>query len=108
MKFFLLPLICIISFSIINAQTKVKGTIKDNAGQPIPSGSIIKGTTFGGPSDFDGNYNFTTSSIGEQTVKLFFINFKTYEKKIKLNSTSINVNVVFRDGGAQLMEMIWL
>tara|TARA_R110000822_G_scaffold258116_2_gene383569 strand:- start:292 stop:522 length:231 start_codon:yes stop_codon:yes gene_type:complete len=33
---------------------------------------------------------------------------KTYEKKVKLNGTTINLNVVFRDGGAQLMEMIWL
>mgnify|MGYP002810000125 FL=1 len=33
---------------------------------------------------------------------------KIYEKKVKLNGTTINLNVVFRDGGAQLMEMIWL
>jgi iron complex outermembrane receptor protein len=92
----------------MNAQTKVKGTIKDTAGQPISSASIIKGITFGGPSDFDGNYSFITSSFGEQTLQVSFINFKTYEEKIKLTGTTINVNVVFRDGGAQIMEMIWL
>ena len=44
----------------MNAQTKVKGTIIDNVGQPMASASIIKATTFGGPSDFYGNYSFTT------------------------------------------------
>lgn len=107
MKKTLLTLICIISFSAINAQTKVKGIIKDNAGQPIPGASIIiKGTTSGGSSDFDGNYNFTTSSTGEQTLQVSFIGFKTYEKKINLNGTLINVNIVLQEGGAQLDEIV--
>jgi iron complex outermembrane receptor protein len=107
MKKILLTLICIISFSVMNAQTKVKGTIKDNAGLPIPGASIIiKGTTSGGSSDFDGNYNFTTSSTGEQTLQVSFIGFKAYEKKINLNGTSINLNVVLQEGGAQLDEIV--
>jgi hypothetical protein len=41
-------------------------------------------------------------------VQVSFINFKTCKKKVALNGALINGNVVLRDRGAQLMEMIWL
>ncbi len=70
MKQILLTLLCVFSFSVIVAQTNVKGTIKDNTGQGIPGASvIIKGTTSGGISDFDGNFSFTTIAIGKQTIQ---------------------------------------
>ncbi|SDR65751.1 Outer membrane receptor proteins, mostly Fe transport [Polaribacter sp. KT25b] len=107
MKKTLLTLICIISFYAINGQTKIKGAIKDNIGEPIPGASvIIKGTTSGGSSDFDGNYNFTTSSTGEQTLQVSYVGFKTYEKKINLNGASLTINVVLQEGGAQLDEIV--
>ena len=96
-----------ISFSATYTQTKVKGTIKDATGGPIPSASIIiKGTTSGGTSDFDGNFSFTTTSTGEQTLQVSYIGFKAFEKIVTLNGTTITVDVVLQEGGSQLDEIV--
>jgi iron complex outermembrane receptor protein len=79
MKKIVLTLICIISFFAMNAQTKVKGTIKDTAGERILGASIIiKGTSFGGSSDFDGNFSFTTSITGTQTLQVSYIGYSIF------------------------------
>lgn len=107
MKKILLTLICIISFSATFAQTKVKGTIKDATGEPIPGASIIiKGTTSGGSSDFDGNFSFTTSSTGAQTLQVSYIGYSTFEKAINLDGTAVTVDVVLQEGGDQLDEVV--
>jgi iron complex outermembrane receptor protein len=61
----------------MNAQTKVKGTIIGNVGQPMPSASSIKGTTSGGPSVFlaraeveDVNYQYSVLSEFNNNPKL--------------------------------------
>lgn len=107
MKKILLTLICIVGFSATYGQTVVKGTVKDTSGNPIPSASVlIKGTTSGGSSDFDGNFNFTTTSTGSQTIQVSYIGYKTFEKAINLTGSSLTINVVLEEGGAQLDEVV--
>tara|TARA_R110002126_G_scaffold291790_1_gene458442 strand:+ start:22653 stop:25325 length:2673 start_codon:yes stop_codon:yes gene_type:complete len=107
MKHLLLTLLCVFSFSVIAAQTNIKGTIKDNTGSGIPGASIIiKGTTSGGTSDFDGNFSFKTSAEGKQTIQVSYIGFTTFLKKVNLNGTTITVDVVLKEGGAQLDEIV--
>lgn len=107
MKKILLTLTCIISISAMFAQTVVKGSVKDNLGNIIPNASvIIKGTTSGGSSDFDGNFNFTTKSTGKQTLQVSYIGYKTFEKAINLDGSSLTVTVVLQEGGAQLDEIV--
>lgn len=107
MKHLLLTLLCIFSFSVTAAQTNIKGTIKDNTGSGIPGASIIiKGTTSGGTSDFDGNFSFKTSAEGDQTIQVSYIGFRTFLKKVNLNGTTITVDIVLQEGGAQLDEIV--
>lgn len=107
MKHFLLTLLCVFSFSVIAAQTNLKGTIKDNTGAGIPGASIVvTGTTSGGTSDFDGNFSFTTSAVGEQTIRVSYIGFITYEKKVDLDGTKLTIDVVLQEGGNELDEIV--
>ena len=107
MKNLLLTLLCVFSFSVIAAQTNINGTIKDNTGSGIPGASIIiKGTTSGVTSDFDGNFSFKTSAEGEQTIQVSYIGYTTFLKKVNLNGTTIAVDVVLQEGGAQLDEIV--
>lgn len=107
MRNLLLTLLCIFSFSVIAAQTKLKGTIKDNTGAGIPGASIIiKGSSSGTSSDFDGNFSFTSNATGEQIIQVSYIGFTTFEKKVNLNGTAVKVNVVLEEGGAQLDEIV--
>ena len=107
MKKILLTLTCIISISAMFAQTVVKGSVKDKLGNIIPNASvIIKGTTSGGSSDFDGNFNFTTKSTGKQTLQVSYVGYKTFEKLINLDGSTLTVSVILQEGGAQLDEIV--
>jgi len=102
-----LSLLCVFSFSVIAAQTNIKGTIKDNTGSGIPGASIIiKGTTSGATSDFDGNFSFSTPAEGEQTIQVSYIGFTTHEKKVTLNGTTTTINVVLQEGDNNLDEIV--
>ncbi|OFX57143.1 MAG: SusC/RagA family protein [Bacteroidetes bacterium GWB2_41_8] len=82
----------LLSVSILFAQSPimVKGRVTDSAnGEPIPGVSVlIKGTSTGLITDFDGNY--TIQVPGNGTLIFSFIGMKTKEVEVN-NSTLINV-----------------
>lgn len=107
MKKILIALICIFNFSAIFSQTEVKGTIKDNLGEGIPSASIIiKGTNSGTTSDFEGNFSFTTTKTGEQTIQVSYIGYKTFEKEINLGGRTVTIDIVLQEGENNLDEIV--
>ncbi|WP_142784364.1 SusC/RagA family TonB-linked outer membrane protein [Changchengzhania lutea] len=78
--------------NIINLQEKtITGTVTDNSGIPLPGVNIIvKGTTKGAQSDFDGNY---TIGISEGEVLIFsYVGFKSLEFTVG-ESNIINVTM---------------
>ncbi|RXG12624.1 SusC/RagA family TonB-linked outer membrane protein [Leeuwenhoekiella aestuarii] len=89
----LLALVVQISF----AQTKeVTGTVTDGSGVPLPGVNIvIKGTTTGTQTDFDGNYSIS-ASIGE-TLVFSYVGFGDSEKEV---GTSNTINVTLQAGEA--------
>jgi len=82
----------LLSVSILFAQNPitVKGKLTDSAnGEPIPGVSVlIKGTSTGLITDFDGNYSIQVPGNG--TLVFSFIGMKTKEVDVN-NSTLINV-----------------
>jgi TonB-linked SusC/RagA family outer membrane protein len=75
------------------AQTlNVKGVVKDaNSGETLPGVSVvIKGTTIGAETDFDGIYNL--SNVKKGAILVFnYLGMKP--KEVIVNSTEINVNL---------------
>ena len=70
---------------IIQQKIEVSGTIFDGDGQPLPGASIlIKGTTLGTDSDFDGNFSIK-AAIGDVLV-FAYIGMTSVSKKIKDNT----------------------
>jgi len=69
------------------AQEKtVSGNVSDNSGLPLPGVNIIvKGTSNGTQSDFDGNYTIQTS-VG-QTLVFSYVGFKTVEQAVGASNT---------------------
>ncbi len=84
------------------AQTKtVSGTVSDDSGS-LPGVSIlIKGTTTGTETDFDGKYSLKAKS-GDVLV-FMYLGKKTVEKTVR-NSNIINVKMF--DGGEVLDEIV--
>ncbi len=70
----------------------IKGTIVDESNIPLPGTNVIvKGTTRGVQSDFDGNFAIKVE-IGE-TLVLSYVGFKTQEIKIA-NKSTYNLKLV--------------
>lgn len=80
-----------LSFGFIAAQS-VSGTVSDATG-PLPGASVVvKGTTNGTQTDFDGNY--TLDNVAADAIIVFsYVGFKTQEIAVNGQST-INVTMV--------------
>ncbi|MBT2160899.1 SusC/RagA family TonB-linked outer membrane protein [Zobellia barbeyronii] len=84
------------------AQQAVTGNVTDGDGVPVPGANIvIKGSTTGTQSDFDGNYTIEASS--EDVLVFSYIGYAT--KNITVgNQTSINVQLA--EDASQLEEVV--
>lgn len=85
------------------AQTKViQGSIIDETGMPIPGVNVVlKGTTKGAVTDFDGNYQI--SALEGEVLVFSFMGFQTIEKTI---GTSNTLDVIMNTDMAQLDEVV--
>jgi len=84
------------------SQTDVTGTVTDEANVPLPGVNvIIKGTTTGTSTDFDGNY--TVRANNGDVLVFSFLGFTTQE--ITYSGQS-NINVVLAESAAQLNEVV--
>ncbi len=102
--------------SMVHAQTKtITGKVYDDEGMPALGATVlIKGSSRGTTTDFDGNYSIKASA--DETLVFSFIGFKTQEIPIK-DKTTINVTfapnqealddvVVVAFGKAQTQESV--
>jgi TonB-linked SusC/RagA family outer membrane protein len=102
-KLFNLILIFLFSSAFIHAQKTVTGTINDDNGVPLPGASvIIKGTTTGVSTDFDGNYSIQVQSDSDVLV-ISYIGFKTIEITV---GTQTNINVALEVDAESLGEVV--
>ncbi|WP_438964817.1 TonB-dependent receptor plug domain-containing protein, partial [Winogradskyella sp.] len=80
----------ILPLTVMSQQITIKGMVIDEeTKQPLPAVSVlIKGTTTGTSTDFDGNYQLTANS-GDVLV-FSYLGMKTQERKVT-SSTTLNV-----------------
>ncbi|RTY83060.1 SusC/RagA family TonB-linked outer membrane protein [Flavobacterium sp. ZB4P23] len=80
----------------------VSGTVSDGSG-PLPGASVlVKGTTNGAQTDFDGK--FTIKNVGSNAVLVFsYIGLKSQEVNVAGKST---ISVVLKEDSAELKEVV--
>ncbi|WP_240723418.1 SusC/RagA family TonB-linked outer membrane protein [Flavobacterium sp. GT3P67] len=80
----------------------VSGTVSDSSG-PLPGASVlVKGTTNGAQTDFDGK--FTIKNVGSNAVLVFsYIGLKSQEVNVAGKST---INVELKEDSAELKEVV--
>lgn len=90
-----LMLMMMLAATIAFAQTTVSGTVKDEAGNPIPGINIkVKGSVAGTISDVRGNFTVTTSQAPPITLEFSFIGYTSQEIEITdANTTGLNVTM---------------
>ncbi|MEZ7516658.1 SusC/RagA family TonB-linked outer membrane protein [Flavobacterium frigidarium] len=94
--------VLLLSSSFIAAQTKVKGSVKDQSGMGIPGANIlVVGTNISSQTDFDGLYEMSVPA--NATLSFSFIGFDT--QKIEVGSKVV-LNVVLKSGAEDLREIV--
>lgn len=86
------------------SQNGLTGQVIDNNNMPLPGVSVvIKGTTAGTITDFDGNYNLNTE-LSDSTLLVFsYVGFKTQE--ILVDGQSV-INVLMEEDKSMLDEVV--
>ena len=84
----------------------VKGSVKTNDGETLPSASVyVKNTTYGTATNIKGNY-FLELKSGEYTLVYSFIGYKSVEKQIAVSAkSSLIIDVVLEPLAASLNEV---
>ena len=96
---FLLTLVLYTSYA---QEKNISGTIKDSNGLPLVGAAIIvKGTSKGTTSDFDGNYAIK-ATVG-QILYYSFIGYKSKEVPVKLNT---EINITLQENTSSLDEVV--
>ncbi|MFS4484072.1 SusC/RagA family TonB-linked outer membrane protein [Hyunsoonleella sp. 2307UL5-6] len=91
----------VVHVSFAQAKT-VSGTVSDESGLPLPGTTVlIKGTTNGTSTDFDGNY---TISAKQGDILVFsFVGYTTLEKTV---GASNSIKVTLKEDAAALDEVV--
>ncbi len=101
-KLFSTLMLCVSFCAFISAQVTVSGQIKDNqSGEPLfGTAVVIKGTTEGATTDFDGNFSFQTNQQFPLTLSISFVGYNTKEvtytsegQKLKINLETTQINL---------------
>ncbi|MFV0248888.1 MAG: SusC/RagA family TonB-linked outer membrane protein [Tenacibaculum sp.] len=101
MKNYLTVLLLLLS-SILLAQQVISGKVTDSYNEPLPGVNIlIKGTTKGSTTDFEGNYTIRVKK--GDTLIFTYIGFET--KTVLVESQS-HLNISLTESSSQLTEVI--
>ncbi|WP_233194442.1 TonB-dependent receptor [Aquimarina sp. I32.4] len=98
----LLIFMCTITSSIIAQKKTITGTVYDKSDMPIVGASIIiKGTTEGVTSDFDGNYTIEASKA--DILEISYMGYLTQEISV---TSQTKINAVLQEDISMLDEII--
>ena len=85
-------------------QSTITGTVTDDTGAPLPGANVlVKGTTNGTQTDFDGNYTITADD--DATLVFSYLGFASQEVAVNGQST---INVGMAEDANQLSEVVVL
>ena len=97
----------LLSSTVFFAQSTITGIVKDNNNQAIPGVNIIlKGTTLGTTSDFDGNYSIQNVPNGEYTLIASYVGYDNFKKQINVNAKNITVDIIIKENAESLDEIV--
>ena len=101
-KLCLAALLVLTTSVVAMAQETVTGTVIDSNGEPIIGASVIvKGTTVGASTDFDGNFELKNVAKGA-TITVSYIGCDPYEVKY----TGGPLNVTMKESATSLQEVV--
>lgn len=104
MKNFNYLLIFIFSPFVLLAQTTIKGKVADNQNIPLPGSSIlVKGTSKGVTTDFDGNFSIQIDKI-PATLVVSYLGYKT--RNISVTDNKSILTIILQEDDEKLDEIV--
>lgn len=95
-------LLCLLPLWAYAQSITVKGTVKDNTGEPVIGASVVqKGTSNGIVTDIDGNFSLNVPS--NSTIVVSFIGYKTQEIPV---AGKKQINVTMKEDTEMLDEVV--
>lgn len=80
----------------------ISGTVSDDSGLPLPGATVLlKGTSSGTSTDFDGKYSISTNTGA--TLVYSFVGYKTQEVTVGSSNT---INVTMQESASALEEVV--
>ena len=102
-KLFYVMLVLLFSSAFIYGQRAVTGTVNDSNGVPLLGASIlVKGTTNGASTDFDGKFSIEISS-DDDVLQVSYIGFKTKEVIV---GSQTNITITLEEDAESLNEVV--
>lgn len=100
----LLMVVVLCTSATIFAQTKLTGKVVDETSQPLPGASIVvKGSSTGVSTDFDGNFTLETS-ISNGTIVVSFVGYEA--KNLTFNGSKNFGSIALNPSAESLEEII--
>lgn len=97
----LLLVLTLVQYSF--AQVKISGRVKDNRGRPLAAVSIsLKDSYDGTISDSLGNYHFTTTEKGDQTLVATNVGYRPIEQKITIGTQPVVLDISLKEELSEL------
>ena len=91
-----------VSMQVFSQENKITGIVTDSSGQPLPGVNIIvKGTTNGTQSDFDGNYEIL-AKVGD-VLTFTYVGLITTERTVGASNA---INVSMQEDASVLNEVV--
>ncbi|UNZ00288.1 TonB-dependent receptor [Zhouia spongiae] len=101
-RFYLFLKVFLISVIAMAQEKTVTGMVTDQDGLPLPGASVIvKGTSNGTQTDFDGNYSINVAN--GSTLVFSYVGLKTTERVVGASST---INVTLEQDSQALEEVV--
>lgn len=90
---------------VVQEKHTLTGTIVDENNEPLPGVNVVlKGTTVGTQTDFDGKFEFPQQLEENDILVLSFIGYETKTYKVAANgSAKIDINITFDTYDVELM-----
>jgi vitamin B12 transporter len=83
--------------SIILADTIIKGTIKNEEGEPLPGANVfLEKTLDGTTSNSGGEFYFKTKKEGTYTLLIRFIGYREWKSELELKGETITIEAILR------------
>jgi hypothetical protein len=98
MKKLFLFFIASIAVTIVIAQIKIQGQIKDTRNRPVQGVSMsLRDSYDGATSDSTGYFSFRTSEAGKHVITASSIGFNTVEQKIVIGNEQLTIDFVLKE-----------